>query len=181
MKTLATVFGISTFMMSGMIAPFSALGQTSNVEPAKVESELKAEQALPETPIQLSKKMAIYNECVETHSRLNGADFKQVNKFCSCVVDQSVQGDNSGFGTCASGSSGGGAMSIISEVAPSVITGVMEGINNRSSRSGGGLSGLGGLLGGGSGGGLIDGLGGLLGGSGSGGGFNIKDILKNRF
>ena len=173
MKKLATVFGIGTFVMSGMIAPLSALGQTPKVEP-----ELKAGQALPETPIQLSKKMAIYSECVDAHSKLNGADFKQVNKFCSCVVDQSVQGDNSGFGTCASGSSGGGAMSIIGEVAPSVITGVMEGINNRSSRGSGGL---GGLLGGGSGGGLIDGLGGLLGGSGSGGGFNIKDILKNRF
>ncbi len=175
MKKLATVFGISTFAMSGMIAPLSALGQTPKVEP-----NLNPEQALPATPIQLSKKMAIYSECVDSHSKLNGADFKQVNKFCSCVVDQSVQGDNSGFGTCASGSSGGGAMSIIGEVAPSVITGVMEGINSRSSK-GGGLSGLGGLLGGGSGGGLIDGLGGLLGGSGSGGGFNIKDILKNRF
>jgi hypothetical protein len=177
MKKLATVFGISTFVMSGMIAPLSALGQTPKVEPAQVEPELKAEPPLPKNPIQLSKKMAIYSECVDAHSKLNGADFKQVNKFCSCVVDQSIQGDNSGFGTCASGSSGGGAMSIIGEVAPSVITGVMEGVNSRSSRSGGG--GLGGLLGGG--GGLIDGLGGLLGGSGSGGGFNIKDILKNRF
>ncbi len=180
MKKLTTVFGISTFVMSGMIAPLSALGQTPKVEP-----EVKAEQALPQTPIQLSKKMALYSECVDAHAKVNGADFKQVNKFCSCVVDQSVQGDNSGFATCASGSSGGGAMSIIGEVAPSVITGVMESMNSRSSRGGGGLSGLGGLLGGGSGGGLMDSLGslgGLLGGgSGGDGGFNIKDILKNRF
>jgi hypothetical protein len=173
MKNLTTVFGISTIVISGMIAPLSALAQTPKVEP-----DLKAEQPLLGNPVPLSQKMAIYNECVDTHSKLNGADFKQVNKFCSCVVDQSVQGDNSGFGTCASGSSGGGAMSIIGEVAPSVITGVMEGMNSRSSKSKG--SGLGGLLGGGSGGGLMDSLGGLLGGGGS-GGFNIKDILKNRF
>jgi hypothetical protein len=173
MKNLTTVFGISTIVISGMIAPLSALAQTPKVEP-----DLKAEQPLLGNPIPLSQKMAIYNECVDTHSKLNGADFKQVNKFCSCVVDQSVQGDNSGFGTCSSGSSGGGAMSIIGEVAPSVITGVMEGMNSRSSKGKG--SGLGGLLGGGSGGGLMDSLGGLLGGGGS-GGFNIKDILKNRF
>jgi hypothetical protein len=173
MKNLTTVFGISTIVISGMIAPLSALAQTSKVEP-----DLKAEQPLLGNPVPLSQKMAIYNECIDTHSKLNGADFKQVNKFCSCVVDQSVQGDNSGFGTCASGSSGGGAMSIIGEVAPSVITGVMEGMNSRSSKGKG--SGLGGLLGGGSGGGLMDSLGGLLGGGGS-GGFNIKDILKNRF
>jgi hypothetical protein len=173
MKNLTTVFGISTIVISGMIAPLSALAQTPKVEP-----DLKAEQPLLGNPVPLSQKMAIYNECVDTHSKLNGADFKQVNKFCSCVVDQSVQGDNSGFGTCASGSSGGGAMSIIGEVAPSVITGVMEGMNSRSSKGKG--SGLGGLLGGGSGGGLMDSLGGLFGGGGS-GGFNIKDILKNRF
>lgn len=166
MKKLTTVFGISTIVISGMIAPLGALAQSPKVEP-----DLKAEQPLLGNPVPLSQKMAIYNECVDTHSKLNGADFKQINKFCSCVVDQSVQGDNSGFGTCASGSSGGGAMGIIGEVAPSVITGVMEGMGNRSSRGGGS-----GLLGGG----LLDGLGGLFGGGGS-GGFNIKDILKNRF
>jgi hypothetical protein len=175
MKNLTTVFGISTIVISGMIAPLSALAQIPKVEP-----DVKAEQPLLGNPVPLSQKMAIYNECVDTHSKLNGADFKQVNKFCSCVVDQSVQGDNSEFGTCASGSSGGGAMSIIGEVAPSVITGVMEGMNSRRSSKGKDSGLLGGLLGGGNGGGLMDSLGGLLGGGGS-GGFNIKDILKNRF
>jgi hypothetical protein len=179
MKNLTTLLGISTIVISGTIAPLNALAQTPKVEP-----DSKVEQPLLGNPVPLSQKMAIYNECIDAHSKMNGADFKQVNKFCSCVVDQSVQGDNvSGFGTCASASSGGGAMGIIGEVAPSVITGVMEGINSRSSKGGSGL--LGGLLGGrgDKGGSLIDGLGGLGGllGGGDSGGFNIKDILKNRF
>jgi hypothetical protein len=110
---------------------------------------------------------------VDAHANVNGADFKQVNKFCSCVADQSIQGSTGTLSECATASGGGGTMGVIGEVAPSIITGVMEGLSNRSSRNSGGILGGGGL-----GGGLLGGLGDLLGGGG--GGFSIKDLLKNR-
>jgi hypothetical protein len=166
MKTLTPVLGIGLFLVSGIAMPLSALGKPL------FESSPIPEQSLPETsPASSSpKRMAAYRDCLDAHANVNGADFKEVNKFCSCVADQSIQGSNS-TGTlseCASASGGGGTMGVIGEVAPSIITGVMEGLSNRSSRNSGGI------LGGG--GGLLGGLGDLLGG----GGFSIRDLLKNR-
>jgi hypothetical protein len=173
MKTLTPVLGIGLFLVSGILMPLSALGKPL----FESSPTLEPEQSLPVTssPVTSSpspQRMAAYRDCLDAHANVNGADFKEVNKFCSCVADQSIQGSSS-TGTlseCASASGGGGTMGVIGEVAPSIITGVMEGLSNRSSRNSGGI------LGGG--GGLLGGLGDLLGGGG--GGFSIRDLLKNR-
>ncbi len=181
MKKIATVFGTLVFVASGTMAPALALPKSQSAAPQSEEQLL-----IPETPVQSStpnwgrsssNKMAIYGDCIQTHANVSGADFKQVNKFCSCVADQSVQGTEGTLGSCAEGDGKGSMMGVLGEVAPSVITGVMEGMSNRNKKNDGGfLSG---------GGGLLNGLGGLLGGGllggGSGdGGFNIKDIIKGR-
>jgi hypothetical protein len=173
MTKLATLLGTSLFAASGLIIPMAAMArpQTSELDPERSLSS----SAMP------SQKMAIYRDCIRSHDNVNGADFKDVNKFCSCVADQSIQGDTT-FSNCASGGSsggGGGTFGMISEVAPSVIMGVVQGLASNSGKSGGLLS---------KNGGLLDGLGGLLGGgllggssnSGSNGGGGIKDILKGR-
>ena len=187
MKNITPFLGLSFFIASSVVVPL-----TAQAKPL-FDSSPKTEQSFPESSPGLGAaapgRMAAYKDCVNVHANVNGADFNQVNKFCACVADQSIQGGSSNLSDCATASSssggstegksgGGGMMSVIGEVAPSVITGVMEGFSNRSSSksSGGGLFG-----GGSSGGGLFGGLGGLLGGGGSsGGGFNIKDLLKNR-
>jgi hypothetical protein len=194
MKTLSPVLGLGLFCVSAIIAPLSAQAKplfesSPQVAPQSVQpgqSTQPEQQSLPITSSQsMPEKMAIYRDCIDAHAKLNGTDFKQVNKFCSCVADQTIQGGTSqgstgALGDCATASSGGGGtMGIIGEVAPSVISGVMEGLSNRSSNSNGG----GGLLGGGllgRGGGLLGGLGDLLGGGNSGGGFNIQNILRGR-
>ncbi len=185
MKKITPFLSLSFFVASAVAVPLAAQAKPlfgSSPNP-------KTEQILPGgfpdavTTGSASGRMMAYKDCVNVHSGVNGADFNQVNKFCACVADQSIQGGSGSLSECAtaSGSSGGGEgkssggggmMSVIGEVAPSVITGVMEGFSNRSKSGGGGL------LGGG--GGLFGGLGGLLGGGGDGGGFNIKDLLKNR-
>lgn len=184
MKKITPFLSLSFFVASAIAVPFAA-----QAKPLFESSSPKTEQILPSgfpdaaTTGAAPGRMMAYKDCVNVHSGVNGADFNQVNKFCACVADQSIQGGTGSLSECAtaSGSSGtgegksgggGGMMSVIGEVAPSVITGVMEGFSNRSKSGGGGLLG-------GSGGGLFGGLGGLLGGGG-GGGFNIQDLLKNR-
>jgi hypothetical protein len=173
MKKLATLLGTSLFAVSGLVVPMTAMAYPQSAEP-------KAEESLPTSTsnstsistVSSSQKMALYSDCLRAHEGMSGADFKQVNKFCSCVADQTIQGD-SALSTCATGGEsggsggGGGTFGMIGEMAPSIITGVVQGITSRSGKSGGGglLDGLGGLLGGG---------GGLLGGGG------IGDILKGR-
>lgn len=174
MKKITPFLSLSFFLASGVVVPFAAQARPL------FESSPKTEQSLPVSSdvgvTAVPGKMAAYEDCVKVHANVNGADFNQVNKFCSCVADQSIQGSSGNLSDCATASGGGegkgdggGMMSILGEVAPSVITGVMEGLSNRSSKGGGGLLG---------GGGLFGGLGDLLGGGG--GGFNIKDLLKNR-
>lgn len=178
MKNITPFLSLSFFIASSVVIPF-----TAQAKPLFESSSPKTEQSFPESSSGLGAaapgRMAAYKDCVNVHSGVNGADFNQVNKFCACVADQTIQGSSS-LSDCATASSigstegksgGGGMMSVIGEVAPSVITGVMEGFSNRSKSGGGGLLG-------GSGGGLFGGLGGLLGGGG--GGFNIQDLLKNR-
>jgi hypothetical protein len=167
MKTLTPVLGIGLFLVSGIVMPLNALAKPL------FDSSPTPEQSLPDTSSPSPRRMAVYRDCVDAHANVNGADFKQVNKFCSCVADQSIQGSTGTLSECATASGGGGTMGVIGEVAPSIITGVMEGLSNRSSRNSGGILGGGGL-----GGGLLGGLGDLLGGGG--GGFSIKDLLKNR-
>jgi hypothetical protein len=172
MKKIATVFGTLVFVATGTMAPTMA-----QIRPQVSDTELKSDQPLTNNSGQYSRKMAIYSDCIQTHSNVSGADFKQMNKFCSCVADQSIQGTEGTFSSCAEGSGGGSTMGMLGEVAPAVITGVIEGISNRNSSKEGGLLGKGG--------GLLNGLGGLLGGGllgggDSDGGFNIKDILKGR-
>jgi hypothetical protein len=195
MKTLTPAFGLGLLLVSSLVAPlgaqakplFSSSPQQPETLPNSSTSLPDTSVPLPDSSISLPKKMAAYKDCINANANVNGADFKQVNKFCSCVADQSIQGSSGSLSECATanGGGGGGAMGVIGEVAPSVISGVMEGLANRSSsRSNGG-----GLLGGGGGGGILSGLGDLLGGGGgllgggasSGGGFNIRDLLKNRF
>jgi hypothetical protein len=183
MKKITPFLSLSFFLASAVAVPFAAQAKPL------FESSPKVEQSLPNSSLDAATsvgsasapgRMAAYKDCVNVHSGVNGADFNQVNKFCACVADQSIQGGSGNLSDCATASSatgegkegGGGMMSVIGDVAPSVITGVMEGFSNRSKNGGGGLLG-------GSGGGLFGGLGGLLGG-GSGGGFNIQDLLKNR-
>jgi hypothetical protein len=176
MKTLTPVLGLGFFLVSSIAVPFGAqakplFSSSGQTEPSE---SLTDKQSLSDTSTSMPKKMAAYRDCVNANANVSGADFKQVNKFCACVADQSIQGSSSGnlteCATTASGGDGGGAMGIIGEVAPSVITGVMEGLSNRSSKNDGGFFG-------GGGGGLLGGLGDLLG---SGGGFSISDLLKNR-
>ncbi len=162
MKTLTPVLGIGLFLVSGIITPLSVQAKPL------FESSPTPEQSFPESSSPSPKRMAAYRDCVDAHANMNGADFKQVNKFCSCVADQSIQGSTGTLSECAAASGGGGTMGVIGEVAPSIITGVMESLSNRSSRNSGGILG----------GGLLGGLGDLLGGGG--GGFSIKDLLKNR-
>jgi hypothetical protein len=173
MKKLTMAVGTGIFVVSGLGIPLSAQAKPQEAEPLfKVGQSLSRKAPT-------SRKMGIYSDCIQTHANINGADFKQVNKFCSCVADQTLQGEDGSLSTCATGGDGGSTLGVIGEIAPSVIMGVVEGLANRptSSKSGGLLEkGGGGLLE--KGGGLIDGLGGLLGG---GGGFNLKDLLKNRF
>jgi hypothetical protein len=189
MKTLTSAFGLGLFLVSGFIAPMGAQAKPlfsspqQETQPNTSTSLPDIGAPLPDSSVALPRKMAAYKDCVNLHTNVNGADFKDVNKFCSCVADQSIQGSSGNLSDCTtassgSGKSGGGAMGIIGEVAPSVISGVMDGLANRSSSKGGGLFG-------GGGGGMLGGLGDLLGGgsgnSGGGGGFNIRDLLKNRF
>jgi hypothetical protein len=173
MKKLTTLLGTSLFAVSGLIVPMTAMAYPQSAEP-------KAEESLPNVPtstVQPSQKMALYSDCLHAHADVSGADFKQVNKFCACVADQTIQGD-SALSSCAadSGSGGsGGTFGMIGEMAPSIITGVVQGISSNSGKSGGGLLG-------GKSGGILDGLGGLLGGGllGGGSGGGIGDILKGR-
>jgi hypothetical protein len=172
MKKLATLLGTSLFAVSGLVVPMTAMAYPQSAEP-------KAEESLPNSTststsistVSPSQKMALYSDCLRAHEGMNGADFKQVNKFCSCVADQTIQGD-SALSSCATGGESGGSggtFGMIGEMAPSIITGVVQGITSRSGKSGGG--------------GLLDGLGGLLGGGGGllgGGGGGIGDILKGR-
>jgi hypothetical protein len=187
MKTLTSAFGLGLFLVSGLIAPIGAQAKPLFSSSPQQETQPNASTSLPDigaplpdSSVSLPRKMAAYKDCVNLHANVNGADFKDVNKFCSCVADQSIQGSSGNLSDCATassgdGKSGGGAMGIIGEVAPSVISGVMDGLANRSSSKGGGLFG-------GGGGGMLGGLGDLLGGGNSGGGgFNIRDLLKNRF
>jgi hypothetical protein len=166
MKKLTTLLGTSLFAVSGLVAPLPE----SNVE------QESSSQSSSTSTVRPSQKMALYSDCLRAHENVNGADFKQINKFCSCVADQSIQGDT-GFASCATGEGGGGGgtFGMIGEMAPSVIMGVVQGISSNSGKSGGG-----GLLG--KSGGLLDSLGGLLGGGGGGllGGGGIGDLLKGR-
>jgi hypothetical protein len=199
MKTLTPVFGLSLLLVSSLIAPLGAQAKPLfSSTPQQQETLPNASTSVPDnspvfsdTSASMPKKMAAYRDCINANANVNGADFKQVNKFCSCVADQSIQGSTGSLSDCAtasSGGGGGGAMSVIGEVAPSVISGVISGIGSRRNNGGGGL---GGLLGGGGGvlgglGDLLGGGGGLLGGGGNdnndsgGGGFSIRDLLKNR-
>jgi hypothetical protein len=184
MKKIATVFGTLVFVASGTMAPAMAFPKSQTVDSESQQEQLLIpEESVPSSnpSVSSSRKMAIYGDCIQAHGNMGGADFKQVNKFCSCVTDQTIQGTEGTFSSCAEGGGKGSMMGVLGEVGPSVITGVMQGMSSRNSNKNGGflngggglLNGLGGLLGGGSGGG------GLLGG-GSDGGFNIKDILKGR-
>jgi hypothetical protein len=204
MKTLTPVLGLSLLLVSSLVAPlgaqakplFSSSPQQQETLPNSSTSLPDNSPVLSDTSASMPKKMAAYRDCINANANINGADFKQVNKFCSCVADQTIQGSTGSLSDCAtasSGGGGGGAMSVIGEVAPSVISGVISGIGNRRNNGGGGL------LGGGGGGGILGGLGDLLGGGGllgggsnndnndnnnsdsSGGGFSIRDLLKNRF
>lgn len=205
MKTLTPVFGLSLLLVSSLIAPlgaqakplFSSSPQQQETLPNSSTSLPDNSPILSDTSASMPKKMAAYRDCINANANVNGADFKQVNKFCSCVADQSIQGSTGSLSDCATASSGGGggAMSVIGEVAPSVISGVISGIGSRRNNGGGGLGGL--FGGGGGGGGILGGLGDLLGGGGGllggggnndnnnnndsgGGGFSIRDLLKNR-
>ncbi len=198
MKTLTPVFGLSLLLVSSLIAPlgaqakplFSSSPQQQETLPNSSTSLPDNSPILSDTSASMPKKMAAYRDCINANANVNGADFKQVNKFCSCVADQSIQGSTGSLSDCATASSGGGggAMSVIGEVAPSVISGVISGIGSRRNNGGGGLfgGGGGGILGGL--GDLLGGGGGLLGGGGNnndnndsgGGGFSIRDLLKNR-
>jgi hypothetical protein len=175
MKKLTTLLGTGLFAMSGVIAPMTAMAQGLDLglDPSLAD-------AAPASTVSSGQKMALYNDCLRSHANVNGADFKQVNKFCACIADQSIQGEGS-FSSCAGGGGGGGGLlgggggtfGMLGEVAPSVISGVVQGItSNSGKKSGGGiLSGLSGLLGGGL---LGGGGGGLLGGGG------LGDLLKGR-
>lgn len=169
MKKLTTLLGTSIFALSGLIVPMTAMAYPQSAEP-------KAGESLPDSTstVQPSQKMALYSDCLRVHADVSGADFKQINKFCSCVADQTIQGDST-LSSCATGGGeggSGGTFGMIGEMAPSIITGVVQGITSNSGKSGGGLLG-------GKSGGLLDGLGGLLGGGLLGGG-GIGDILKGR-
>jgi hypothetical protein len=175
MKKLTTLLGTSIFAVSGLIVPMTAMAYPQS-DGSKVEDSFPTSSAPTSTTVQPSRKMALYSDCLRAHEGVNGAEFKQVNKFCSCVADQTIQSDAT-YSSCAaeSGSGGsGGTFGMIGEMAPSIITGVVQGITSNSGRSKSG-----GLLG--RSGGLLDGLGGLLGGGllGGGGG-GIGDILKGR-
>ena len=197
MKTLTPAFGLGLFLVSSLIAPLGAQAKPLfSSSPQQQETLPNSSPSLPDnspvfsdTSASMPKKMAAYRDCINANANINGADFKQVNKFCSCVADQSIQGSTGSLSDCATASGGdgggGGAMSVIGEVAPSVISGVISGLGSRRNNGGGGLFG-------GGGGGILGGLGGLgdlLGGGGgnnnnsdsSGGGFSIRDLLKNRF
>jgi hypothetical protein len=164
MKKLTTLLGTSLFAVSGLIVPMTAMAY-----PLSPESN---NQPLSNSTVRPAQKMALYSDCLRAHENINGADFKQVNKFCACVADQSIQGDT-GFASCATGEGGGGGtFGMIGEMAPSVIMGVVQGISSNSGKSGGGLLGKSG--------GLLDSLGGLLGGGLLGGGGGIGDLLKGR-
>jgi hypothetical protein len=176
MKKLTTLLGTSIFAVSGLIVPMTAMAYPQSGE-SKVEDSFPTSSAPTSTTVQPSRKMALYSDCLHAHEGVNSADFKQVNKFCSCVADQTIQSDST-YSSCAaeSGSGGsGGTFGMIGEMAPSIITGVVQGIASNSGKSSRG----GGLLR--RSGGLLDGLGGLLGGGllGGGGG-GIGDILKGR-
>lgn len=175
MKKLTTLLGTSIFAVSGLIVPMTAMAYPQS-DGSKVEDSFPTGSA-PTSTVQPSRKMALYSDCLRAHEGVNGADFKQVNKFCSCVADQTIQSDST-YSSCAaeSGSGGsGGTFGMIGEMAPSIITGVVQGIASNSGKSSRG----GGLLR--KGGGLLDSLGGLFGGGllGGGGG-GIGDILKGR-
>ncbi|HEY9826401.1 MAG TPA: hypothetical protein V6D19_13215 [Stenomitos sp.] len=165
MKKLTPVLGIGFIYASSMVMPFSALAMP----------RLQDGPDLSETPSrsapQFSRKMAAYRDCVQAHADLKDIDFKKVSKFCSCVSDQSLQADSSGFSNCATGGDGGNTLGMIGEIAPSVLMGVVQELTTRSSNSSS-SSRDNGLLG--KGGGLLDGLGGVLGSNG--GGFNLKDL-----
>lgn len=169
MKKLTMAVGAGIFAVASLGLPLRA-----QVMPQD-EPLFKSNSTAPSRAGQTPRKMAIYRDCLETHANVDGAEFKKVNKFCSCVADQSLEGNDGTFSTCAKGD-GGGTLGMIGEMAPTVLMGVLDELaKNPPSRSGGG----GGLLQ--RGGGLLNGLGGLLGG---GGGFslkdlNIKDLLKN--
>jgi hypothetical protein len=174
MKKLTTLLGTSIFAVSGLIVPMTAMAYPQSAE-SKVEDSFPS--SAPTSSVQPSRKMALYSDCLRAHEGMNGAEFKQVNKFCSCVADQTIQSDST-FSSCAAeGGSGGsgGTFGMIGEMAPSIITGVVQGISSNSGKSsrGGGLLRRSGSL--------LDGLGGLLGGGllGGGGG-GIGDILKGR-
>jgi hypothetical protein len=179
MKKLTTLLGTSLFAVSGLVVPMTAMAYPQSAEP-KAEESLPNSISTPISTVSPSQKMALYSDCLRAHEGMSGADFKQVNKFCSCVADQTIQGDST-LSSCSTGGEGGGSgggggtFGMIGEMAPSIITGVVQGITSKSGKSRGG----GGLLGGG----LLDGLGGLLGGGGGllgGGGGGIGDILKGR-
>jgi hypothetical protein len=161
MKKLTTLFGTSLFAASGIIAPLTATAM-----PRTFESNSRSTYP---SRIQPSQKMAIYSDCLHAHTDISGADFKQVSKFCSCVADQSIQGDLT-LSNCSTGSGAGRTFGMIGEVAPSVISGVVEGIASRSGKSDGTLS---------KGSDLLNGLSGLLGGGLLGGG-SIQDLIKGR-
>jgi hypothetical protein len=169
MKKLTMAVGAGVFAVASLGLPLRA-----QVMPQD-EPLFKSNSTAPSRAGQTPRKMAIYRDCLETHANVDGAEFKKVNKFCSCVADQSLEGNDGTFSTCAKGD-GGGTLGMIGEMAPTVLMGVLDELaKNPPSRSGG----SGGLLE--RGGGLLNGLGGLLGG---GGGFslkdlNIKDLLKN--
>ncbi|MGB8699403.1 MAG: hypothetical protein WCD18_08315 [Thermosynechococcaceae cyanobacterium] len=174
MKKFATVFGTSLFVVSGTLLPLQAMAYPKTAEPSGTSAPVFSGRSAT-----MAERMAIYEDCVRSNANIRDADFKTVNKFCSCVSDQTIQGNNGGLSNCASGGDSGSTLGIIGEVAPSVIMGVVQGLATRQSTTSDGSSGgildkLGGLLGGG---GLLGDGGGLLGGS---GGFNIKDLLKNR-
>ena len=173
MKKLTTLLGTSIFAVSGLIVPMTAMAYPQSAD-SKAEESLS--NSTSNSRVQPSQKMALYSDCLHAHEGMSGADFKQVNKFCSCVADQSIQGDST-FSSCATGGGSGGSggtFGMIGEMAPSIITGVVQGIASNSGKSRGG-----GLLG--KSGGLLDGLSGILGGGllGGGGG-GIGDILKGR-
>lgn len=163
MKNLTPVFGIGLVVLSGLASPVlanpfgGASGSTSNDS----GSTSTIPNSLPQPSN--SNRMAIYRDCIDAHADLKDADFSKVNKFCSCVADQTLQGDNSGLSNCASnsGGGGGGVLGSIGEMAPTILSGVLDGLGSSRSRRGG----------------LLDGLGGILGGSILGGG-GIRDIFK---
>lgn len=152
MKKLVTALGTS-LLTTSLIMPMTVVA-------SPVFPDLNSERY--PASVNPSQKMSIYKDCLHTHDRMNGADFKQITKFCSCVADQSIQGDSS-LSNCATGSESSSTFGMLKDVAPSILIGIVQGIADRSSKSGG-------LLG--KRGDLIDGLGSLLGGGLLGGGRN---------